>query len=72
MNYIKLSIFLTEVELIYTVVLISAVQQSDSVIHMYILFFMFFSIMNIVEYSSLCYILGPYCQFSIYIIVLIG
>ena len=37
--------FLIEVELIYNVVLISAVQQSDSVIHIYTLFFIFFSIM---------------------------
>ena len=36
---------LIEVELIYSVVLISAVQQSDSVIHVYTSFFIFFSIM---------------------------
>ena len=36
---------LTEVSLIYNVVLISAIQQSGSVIHIYILFFeIFFSI----------------------------
>ena len=37
--------FLIEVELIYNVVPISAVQQSDSVLHIYILFLIFFSIM---------------------------
>ena len=31
--------------MIYSVVLISAVQQSDSVIHLYTFFFIFFSIM---------------------------
>ena len=34
-----------EVQLIYNVALISAVQQNDSVIHIYTLFFIFFSIM---------------------------
>ena len=34
-----------EVWLIYNAVLISAVQQTDSVIHMYIFVFIFFSIM---------------------------
>ena len=37
--------FLIEVELIYNVVLVSAVQQSDSVIPMYTSFSVFFSIM---------------------------
>jgi len=53
----KYSWFRTRQWLIYNVVFISAVQQSDSVIHMYILFFTFFSIMvshrilNIVPYA---------------------
>ena len=37
--------FKTEVQFIHSVMLISAVQQGDSVIHMYTLFFRFFSIM---------------------------
>ena len=37
--------FLIEVQLIYNVVLISAVQQKDSVIHIYVFFFIFCSIM---------------------------
>ena len=45
-NFLKIFI---AVELVYSVVLISAVQQSDSVIHTYIyiymFFFIFFSIM---------------------------
>ena len=38
-------IYFMEVQLIYNVVLISAVQQSDSVTHIYIFLFVFFSIM---------------------------
>ena len=38
-------IYFIEGLLIYNVVLISAVQQSDSVIHIYTFFFIFFSIM---------------------------
>ena len=34
-----------EVQLIYNVVLISTIQQSDSVVHIYTFFFIFFSIM---------------------------
>ena len=37
--------FFIEVQLIYNVVLISAVQQSDSFIHIHAFFFIFFSIM---------------------------
>ena len=40
-----LKIYFTEVQLIYNVVLIPAVQQIDSVIHIYTFFFIFFSIM---------------------------
>ena len=46
LNYfLFLMFFFIEVELIYNVVSISAVQQGDSVIHRDILFFIFFSIM---------------------------
>ena len=38
-------LFFIEVQLIYNVVLVSGVQQSDSVIHIYTFFFIFFSIM---------------------------
>ena len=43
-----MTIFLIEVQLIYSVVLVSGVQQSDSVIHMYtnLFFFRFFSIIG--------------------------
>ena len=58
-------VFLIEVQLIYNVVLISAVQQSDSVIHLnhfHILFH--YSLSQDVEYSSLRYVVGP-CYLSI-------
>ena len=38
-------IFLIGVQLIYSVVLVSGVQQSDSVMHVYVFFFVSFSIM---------------------------
>ena len=75
--------FLIELELIYTVVLISAIQQSDSVIRICIQFFLIFlSIMvyprmwHIVQgfpspQSSLCYIGGPCCLSILYVIVCI-
>ena len=41
--------------------LISAVQQSDSVIHMYILFHILshYDLSEDIEYSFLCYTVGP-------------
>ena len=68
---LKKSYFI-EVQLIYNVVLISAIQQSDSVIHIYIytFFFILFSIMVYELYSSLCYTVGS-CSSILYIIVCI-
>ena len=45
--------------------LITAVQQSDSVIHTYILFhFLFhYGLSQDIEYSSLCYTVEPCCLF---------
>ena len=43
LTYLK--IYFIEVQLIYNVVLISTIQQSDSIIHMYAFCFIFFSIM---------------------------
>ena len=67
-----------EVQLIYNVVLVSSVQQSDSVIHIYriyiyILFYILFHyrLLHVIEYSFLCYTVGP-CYLSIlYIVVCI-
>ena len=56
-------IFFIEVELIYNVVLVSGVQQSDSVIHTYIsIFFQIlfpYRLLQNIEYSSLYYTVGP-------------
>ena len=41
--FIYLKFYFIEVWLIYSVVLISAVQQSDSLTHIYTFFFIFFS-----------------------------
>ena len=59
--FLFLKIYFTQVYLIYNVVLISSVQQSDSVI--YILFHILFhsGLSQDVEYSPLCYTVGPCC-----------
>ena len=44
-TFFLINIFFTEVELMYNAVLISAVQQSDSVIHTHSFFNIFFSMM---------------------------
>ena len=62
-----------EVWLIYNVVLVSGVHQSDLLIHiyMYIFFFRFFSLtgylLQNIEYSFLCYRVGP-CLSILYIV----
>ena len=55
--------YLSIVELSYNVVLISAVHQSDSVIHIYILFHILFhyGLSQDIGYSSLCYTVGSCC-----------
>ena len=59
--------------MIYNVVLISAIQQSESVIHIYTFFFIFFSVMvsQDTEYSSLCSTVGPCWLSLLYVIVCI-
>ena len=66
-------IYFIEVQLIFNVVLISAVQQSDSVLHIYILFHILshYGLSQDTEYSSLCYTVGPCCLSILYIIVCI-
>ena len=59
-NYFK-NLFFVGAELINNVELVSGMQQSNSVIHMSILFqiiFLFMLLQNI-EQSSLCYTAGP-------------
>ena len=60
--------FLTEIQLIYNAVLISGVQQSGSIIHIYILFQILFPyrLLKDIEHNSLCYIVGP-CWLLFYI-----
>ena len=71
-SFMKQAIFFNfiEVKLIYKL-LISAVQKSDSVIHAYTLFIFFFhyGLSQDIEYSSLCYTVGPCCLSILYIIV---
>jgi len=62
-----------EMYLIYNVVLISAVYQIDLVIYTYILFHLLFyyNLSQGIEYSFLCYTVGPCCFSILYIIVFI-
>ena len=49
---------------IYKVMLVSHVQQSDSVACIYLFFFRFFfhyRLLQVIEYGSLCYTVGPCC-----------
>ena len=71
--------FLIEVELICNVVLVSSAQQSDSAryiceyIHIYILFQFLFpcGLLQNIEWSSLCYTVGPCSSSILYILVCI-
>ena len=56
--------------MIYNVLLVSGVQQSDSVIHLSTLFHIFFhyDLLRDIEYSSLCYTVGPCCLSILYIV----
>ena len=66
-------VYFIEAWLIYSVVLISAVQHSDSVIHICILFHILFhyGLSQDIEYSSLCHRVGPCCLSILYIIICI-
>ena len=57
--------------MIYNVVLVSVVQQSDSVIHIFILFHILFPLrlLQNIESSSLCCIVGPPWLSILYIVV---
>ena len=61
-------IFFIEVELTYNIVLVPAVQQSDSVIHIYSSSILFYcGLFEDIEYRSLGYTVGPYCLSLLYI-----
>ena len=68
-------IYFTDVYLIYNIVLVSGVQQSDLVIYIYvyILFHILFhyGLLQDTEYSSLCYTVGPCCLSILNVIVCI-
>ena len=67
--------YIIDVYLIYKVVLVSGVQQSNSVIQIYIKYIYSFSdsfyyrLSQNIEYSSLCYIVGPCCFPILYVLV---
>ena len=66
-----LQINFMEVQLIFNIVLVSAIQQNDSVIHIYTYFFhmiFHYGLSEDIECSSLCYTVGP-CWLSILCIV---
>ena len=63
-QYLKKNLYYIEVQLISSVVLVSGVQQSDSIVHIHLsilfqILFPFILLKNI-EHSSLCYTVGPY------------
>ena len=68
-----------EIQLIYNVVLISGIQQSDSVIHTYIYIYIYllfqilfhYRLLQDTEYRSLSYRLGPFCLSVLYKVVYI-
>ena len=65
-------LFLIEAQLIYNVVPIPTVQQSDSFVHICTFFFLFFSIMVYHRILNIvCHILGPCCLSILNIIVCI-
>ena len=72
--YIYIIIFIA-VQLIYNVVLVSGVQQSESVMHIHIptLFEILFPCRSLqsIEQCSLCYTVGPYQLFILYLVVCI-
>ena len=54
----------------YNIILISAIHPSGSVIHMYILFQILFHYRYLqVEYSSLCFIAGPFWLYILHTIM---
>ena len=51
--------FFIAAESIYSVLLVSGVQQSDSVIHMFFQILFHYRLLQNIEYSSLHYTVGP-------------
>ena len=63
-KYFFLCNFFIEIYLIYNIVLVSGVQQGNSVIYIYIYFRLFSIISYYNEYSFLCYTVNPCCLSS--------
>ena len=53
--------FFIEVYLIYNDVLVSGVEQSDSVVYILLQILFHYRLLQDIEYSSLCYSVGPCC-----------
>ena len=63
-----LNFFLNEVQLISIIVLVSGVQQSNSVIYFFLILF-HYRLLPDIKYSSLCYTVNPCCLRILYIVV---
>ena len=61
-SFLHFIFFFIEIQLIYNVVLVSSVQQRDSVIHIYIYTFFYilfhYKLLQDIQYSFLCYTVG--------------
>ena len=66
-----LPFFLIEVQLIYSIVLLSSIQQSDSYIYILFQIVFHYRLLQDIEYSSLCYTVNPCCLPLLYIVVYI-
>ena len=68
-SFFYLKIFFVELQLIDNVVLVSGVQQSDSVIHTYIFFFRFLSIIYYYKILNIVHVL--YCRSLLFIYLVV-
>ena len=57
--------------MIYNVMLVSGVQQSDSVIYIFFQIIFHHRLLQGIEYSSMCYTVGPCCFPILHIVVCI-
>ena len=60
---------LSEIQLIYNIVLVLGEQQRDSAIHTHTHILFHYRLLQDTEYSSLCYTVNPYCLPVLYIVV---
>ena len=71
LKFFLIFIFFIKVQLIYNVVPVSAVWQSDSYMHSLKNILFHYGLFQEIEYSSLCYTVGPWCLFILNVIVCI-